>query len=376
VKFHGKVVADRTFDLKRDANSWEARQKLKLTNGDWVDPRLGEETFGSVIERFLNQREGTISESGYATEVSIIRTHIFDPANPKAYHRLANMPVASIDVNDIRELLKRRLREGANFTSVVRFRTVLSVIFSWAVNEEKIITVNPVREAKMPAGIETKSPRLINPFSKDELLALHKTMNAESGGQADLVLVLGLTGLRWGELTPLLVRDVLDLPYPALKVTKSRPDGFSTRNMTKGDSRSTMPLRVGRRVPLEDELKDIFKRARLGKSPDDLLFTTESGAPLNARNWERKVKWRERSDGRRIHDLRHTAASYWLNKGLDTKTVQTWLGHKTMSMTADLYGHFLGSDADRAGLARLNKSSGDAAGTRKNVRSSKGNGGR
>jgi integrase len=40
---------------------------------------------------------------------------------------------------------------------------------------------------------------------------------------------------------------------------------------------------------------------------------------------------------------------------VDVKTVQTWLGHASAELTLNLYGHHLGTDADRAGIARINQ---------------------
>ena len=60
------------------------------------------------------------------------------------------------------------------------------------------------------------------------------------------------------------------------------------------------------------------------------------------------------SGGRRVHDLRHTAATLWLQNGVDLKTAQAWLGHSTAKLTADTYAHYLGSDADTAAVERMN----------------------
>ncbi|MET1043141.1 MAG: hypothetical protein ABWX59_03335 [Microbacteriaceae bacterium] len=38
-----------------------------------------------------------------------------------------------------------------------------------------------------------------------------------------------------------------------------------------------------------------------------------------------------------------------------------------MTLTVDLYGHFLGEDANRAGIFRFNASLGDATGTRQTI---------
>lgn len=86
---------------------------------------------------------------------------------------------------------------------------------------------------------------------------------------------------------------------------------------------------------------------------DDLLFVTESGHRLHASAVKRTVSWSGISKGRRIHDLRHTAACLWLARGVDSVTVQAWMGHSSIG-TTNIYLHHLGTGADRAGLNRLN----------------------
>jgi integrase len=55
----------------------------------------------------------------------------------------------------------------------------------------------------------------------------------------------------------------------------------------------------------------------------------------------------------RVHDLRHTAASLAISCGSNVKVVQQMLGHKSASMTLDLYLHLYTQDLeDLAG--RLN----------------------
>jgi integrase len=58
--------------------------------------------------------------------------------------------------------------------------------------------------------------------------------------------------------------------------------------------------------------------------------------------------------------LRHTAATAWLSAGVDVKTVQAWLGHASGELTLNLYGHHMGTDSDRAGVARMNEALGRA----------------
>jgi integrase len=99
-----------------------------------------------------------------------------------------------------------------------------------------------------------------------------------------------------------------------------------------------------------------------GRDGDELLFVTETGHRLHASAVKRTVAWSSLASGRRIHDLRHTAACLWLARGVDPATVQAWMGHASIA-TTNIYLHHLGTGADQAGLDRLN-SRGHTGGTR------------
>jgi integrase len=43
----------------------------------------------------------------------------------------------------------------------------------------------------------------------------------------------------------------------------------------------------------------------------------------------------------RLHDLRHSTATLWLEAGVPLKLVQELLGHASMTITADVYSHIL-----------------------------------
>ena len=94
-----------------------------------------------------------------------------------------------------------------------------------------------------------------------------------------------------------------------------------------------------------------------------MLCVTETGHQLHATAFKRTLGWTAIAEGRRIHDLRHTAACLWLARGVDPATVQAWMGHASIA-TTNLYLHHLGTASDRAGLARLNQATGCTRGAR------------
>jgi integrase len=51
------------------------------------------------------------------------------------------------------------------------------------------------------------------------------------------------------------------------------------------------------------------------------------------------------------HDLRHVAASNWLNDGIDLKRLQIWIGHENIQLTIDVYGHLMADAKKDAALA-------------------------
>lgn len=159
-----------------------------------------------------------------------------------------------------------------------------------------------------------------------------------------LIEVAALTGLRWGELRGLRAADVVAFSgYRALAVTRSWSDGFEPKAPKSGKPR-TVPL-----VPRAEELLSELTRGRRG---GDLVFTAPRGGPIHGRNFSRSVKWDQLTD-HVFHDLRHTAATDWIQSGVDPLTVSQWLGHSAVSTTLRVYAHWMGSERDLVGLAKL-----------------------
>jgi integrase len=75
------------------------------------------------------------------------------------------------------------------------------------------------------------------------------------------------------------------------------------------------------------------------------VFASATGEPLQGTvvykyHWRPTLK-RLGLPPLRLHDLRHSAATLWLEAGLPLKLVQELLGHASMAITADVYSHIL-----------------------------------
>ncbi|WP_218120090.1 tyrosine-type recombinase/integrase [Actinopolyspora mzabensis] len=118
-----------------------------------------------------------------------------------------------------------------------------------------------------------------------------------------------------------------------------------------------------RTVPLPAFLADELRPVVSGQRSEAFVFTSRRGQPLRYANFRTRVfapAVREAKldhlDGLSLHTLRHTTASLAIASGADVKVVQQMLGHKTATLTLDIYGHLfpdrLDEIADRMDAAR------------------------
>ena len=85
---------------------------------------------------------------------------------------------------------------------------------------------------------------------------------------------------------------------------------------------------------------------------NELVFPSEIGTPLDERNVLRRFQAICQSNGLpklRLYDLRHSHASLLINEGVHAKKIAERLGHASITLTMDTYGHlFESSDRDSA----------------------------
>jgi integrase len=186
---------------------------------------------------------------------------------------------------------------------------------------------------------------------------------AKSGRLRTLIMTAASTGLRASELRGLRWSDV-DLRNGEVHV-RQRADRFNEIGAPKSDgSRRT--------VPIGPEVVHALKEWKLAcaKSDLDLVFPTSAGTIENHSNMLRSVEAVQMAAGAvdkegkpkyGMHSFRHFFASWCINRRADggrelpAKLVQTYLGHSSISMTLDIYGHLFPMSTDRTELAASEK---------------------
>jgi len=152
------------------------------------------------------------------------------------------------------------------------------------------------------------------------------------------IYVAGYGGLRAGELWALQVRRVNVLGR-TVEVAES---------MSEAGGLHVGPTKTGKRRTITVPR---FLAAMLGEhigaypSTEGFVFTAAEGGPVHHRNFRRRhflpavAVVDELPTGLRFHDLRHTASSLLIANGRHMEEVKDYLGHSSIRVTSDRYGH-------------------------------------
>jgi integrase len=198
--------------------------------------------------------------------------------------------------------------------------------------------------------------------TRDEI---QRIINAASSGKArTLLTTAALTGMRASELRGLRWSDV-DLTERQIHV-RQRAD----RYRKIGQPKSAAGIRT---IPIGDMVVNTLREWKLQcpKGPENLVFPTRVGTVEHHPNVVQKI-WNPvqvragvvDSEGKAKygpHSFRHFYASWCINRRVDgglelpLKIVQARLGHASIQMTADVYGHLFPRSDDGAEMAAAQK---------------------
>ncbi len=221
---------------------------------------------------------------------------------------LGNVPIGDITRADVERYLLKRSKSAGNFT-VNREMATLRHVLNFAI-ERGLLERNPASKIKMLP--EEKRP--IRVLSDEELARYFSWCKGNDPLLYDLSIIAFNTGLRRGDIIKIRGEDVDERRRVlAVKVSKRRGE-------------------LVLYLPLNDVAQEVLQRRkkRFGK---EYLFPGENGTHLVEfkRHFARAVK--ETGIEFRFADFRHNCATALITTGADLKTVQTTLGHSSITTT-------------------------------------------
>ncbi|PLS25994.1 tyrosine-type recombinase/integrase [Bifidobacterium parmae] len=338
----GSQTKRRGFKRKLDAERWAAEHvTVAKAEGRYVDPTAGRATVGSLWPAWVAAKK-TRCKASYIDSLEREWRHRVEP-------RWGSRELASITRGEVQEwvsLLSAGDGDGAppvSATVVLRAEGILSALCRQAVRD-RLIPANPCDDLELPRKRRKEHRYLTAP----ELVRLAD----EAGWRRVIVLTLGLTGIRWGELVGLTVGDV-DLEHRRLWVRRSATEVKG--ELVVDTPKSDQWRKVVYPALLDDDLRALCE----GRADDAILFEAREGGylrrthgPNSTASWFYWARKRAGITGEMtVHDLRHTAASLMVASGANVKAVQRQLGHASASMTLDVYADLFDDDLDAVGDA-------------------------
>jgi integrase len=342
-----------SFRTKYEAERWLTDELGKLNRGMWRDPAAGEIPLERWLETWQRQRIN-LAPATLARDASLIRNHI-----TPAFGATRLVGIRQEDVSG----WVAGLAGGLAPITVRKVYELLAAALEAAVIADRI-TRSPCRGVKLPRLEDRREMRFLTPGQIDDLAG------AIAGPHRAAVMLGAYAGLRWGETVALRDRR-LDLLRAVVRVEETLSDVRGVIRFKEPKSKASR-----RAVSLPGALVDELERhlAEYGVGEGGLLFRGPEGGPLRRTNWTRRV-WAPAvatsvGGALRFHELRHTHAALLIADGAHAKVVQERLGHASIRVTLDTYGHLF-EGLDRVvvdGLDRMMRGAGSPHSAPKTVR--------
>jgi integrase len=325
----GGVQTSETFPRKADAQTFA---KILDAGGvlaalQWLRARDDDRaayTFGEWFRMYVDQLTGVT------------------PRTRADYHSMHDRYLAELDGlllplitrGHVTALVNRLDAEGRSAKTIKNVMHMLSSCLRLAIDEGHI-TKNPCARVRLPAPkLDVGEARFL---TYEEFGRLYAAIDDH---YKPLVAFLVGTGMRWSEATAVQNRHV-DLERGTVRVEQA----WKWEGKGKGYVIGVPKSQRGRRT-VNAAVGALAAVVPLTGKPTDLVFTTPTGKPVRHNNFFNRV-WRPACAAAgfdtppRIHDLRHTHASWLISDGIPLEAIQDQLGHESILTTRKVYGRLL-----------------------------------
>lgn len=325
----------RNFRRKADAERFSVTVETDKIRGMWADPRLARITVGEWLPTWQASRVH-LRPSTRALSESLLRNHVLP------YFGVRRL--GSVTPTDVQGFVADLEAKGLAASTIRQCYLLVGGLFSSAL-ESDIIVRTPCRGIKLPQESKTEM-RFLTP---DEVADLADAIDERYRA---FVLTAAYAGCRFGELAGLKAHR-LDLLRRSIIIDESLSE---VRGQVRLAPPNTSAAR--RQVALPKFLAEVLAGHLTERPPggNGFVFSAPQGGPLLRRNFRRR-SWLPAvrasvGEPMRFHDLRHSHAAMLIAQGEHPKVIQNRLGHSSIKITLDTYGHLF-DGLDEAAAERL-----------------------
>jgi integrase len=323
----------KTLPTLTEAKAWRAEALVALRRGTMRAPSSS--TLRQVWESWVvAAREGTIrNRSGDPYKPSVLRGYETS-MRLRVLPELGGARLTEITRLSVQDFADRMLAIGLDASTIRNTLIPLRAIYRRALARGEV-AINPVSGVELPS-VRGRRDRIASPT---EAAALIEAVPEDD--QAVWATAF-YAGLRLGELLALRDADV-DLEVGVIRVERSW-DPHAGVIAPKS--------RAGRRaIPIVAALRSHLAARKLRRRGGSELFFGDRGRPFNRNALVARAgrAWKQVGlDPIGLHECRHTFASILIAAGVNAKALSTYLGHSSIQITLDRYGHLMPGNEDEA----------------------------
>ncbi|MEJ7567774.1 MAG: site-specific integrase [Gaiellaceae bacterium] len=337
----GKKIR-KSFPTEAAARQWRADAQSAVSRGSMRAPTAT--TLRAAVAAWVGgARDGAIrTRAGDTFKPSTIRSYEETLSVKRAglggrsiLEQLGAHKLSEIGRVELQDLADRLLAGGLDPSTVRNALMPLRAIYRRAFTRNEI-AVNPTTALELPAS-RGRRDRIASPAEAQRLIGLVAARDRALWATAFYA------GLRLGELLALRWEDV-DLAGGVIRV--ERAYDMTARAFIEPKSRAGR-----RKVPLAAVLRDYLLEHKLGSRESGLVFGRTPELPFDYSSTMNRAKraWKRFEVAPiSLHEARHTFASLLIDANVNAKAISTFMGHSSIAITIDRYGHLMPGSEDEA----------------------------
>ena len=327
----------RTFATVAEALTWRREMQLSLRRG-WVGAPSGRTLRQAAEDWLALAKDGVVrTRSGDRYKPSALRS--YEASLGQLLPTLGDLRLSAVSATRLQDIVDELVAAGKAASTVRNTVLPLRAIYRRALAREEV-AANPTLKLALPA-VRARRERVARPQEATALIA------AAPAGERAIWATALYCGLRLGELLALSWDDV-DFAAGLLRVEHAwdRVAGLIEPKSRAGR----------RRVPLASSVKAELRahRQRQGHDGRGFVFGRTPERPFDPST----VATHAREAWKRaglvpigFHECRHTYAAFMIAAGVNAKALSSYMGHSTITVTLDRYGHLLpGNEHEAAAM--------------------------
>lgn len=318
-------------------NKKEANRRLREILTDLEQMKVvysSDIPFLDWIDKWMEQKSNEVRLVTYEGYETYVDTHI------KPFFKPLKLTLKAVSPQHIQDYFNKKKKSGLSADSIKKHNVVIRGALQDAL-KKNLIPYNPADRATLPA----KERFVGRAYTVEQANTLLTVIGDEPIKPA---IILGLFyGLRRSEALGLRWRDI-DFQSGTIRICntvvkmKTRVEAEQTKSRASKRTLYIIPETREYLLGLKQTQEERRKLLETAYHDSDNICVWGDGRPFSTDYITQrfpKILDKHGLPRIRYHELRHTAGSLLLEKGLSAKQIQEYLGHEKVSTTLDIYGH-------------------------------------